>query len=43
MDEKIISLLNQLLEGQKKTDLKIDRIEKKIRFSCRSDSRLNRI
>ena len=30
MDEKIVSLLNQLLEGQKNTDLKIDRIEKKL-------------
>jgi len=30
MDEKIVSLLNQLLEGQKKADSKIDRIEKKL-------------
>ncbi|MGH4049876.1 MAG: hypothetical protein ACREVX_00725 [Clostridium sp.] len=30
MDEKMVSLLNQLLEGQKNTDLKIDRIEKKL-------------
>jgi len=30
MDGKIVSLLNQLLEGQKNTDLKIDRIEKKL-------------
>ncbi|MGH4118078.1 hypothetical protein [Clostridium sp.] len=30
MDEKIVSLLNQLLEGQKNTDLKIDRIEIKL-------------
>ena len=30
MDEKIVSLLNQLLEGQKNTDLKIDRIERKL-------------
>ena len=30
MDKEIESLLNQLLEGQKNTDLKIDRIEKKL-------------
>lgn len=30
MDKEIVSLLNQLLEEQKKIDLKIDRIEKKL-------------
>ena len=30
MDDKMVSLLNQIIEGQKNTDLKIDRIEKKL-------------